>query len=153
MNSDSFLRPSLITACLAALTAGCGSETVTHTRAAVQGTVTLNGEMLRSGRVRFVPIDGTPGPKTTLDIIDGHFLADAELGPVVGRHRVEVLSDDSHLPAPDDEGAMERLRESGPPDTTPQVIPPRFSTNSQLSVSVSETEFNRFDFELQSRSR
>ncbi|MEM7557861.1 MAG: hypothetical protein AAF394_01935, partial [Planctomycetota bacterium] len=86
------VRSFIVLACV--LLAGCGG-TDGPPRAAVEGTVTLDGKPLATGMVRFVPKDGTPGQKVSVSIEAGKFSVSAEHGPAVGKHRVEIESSDT----------------------------------------------------------
>jgi hypothetical protein len=69
------------------LLAGCGPEGSTKI---VYGTVTYDGQPVETGKVRFVPIDGTSGPASMSPISNGEFRIEARGGVPIGRHRVEV---------------------------------------------------------------
>lgn len=71
------------------LIAGCGGGGGLEARV-VHGTVTVGGEKVDAGEVRFVPIDGTPGPTSAATILDGEYRIEARGGVPVGKHRVEV---------------------------------------------------------------
>ena len=71
------------------LIAGCGTSGGLEARV-VHGTVTVGGEKVDGGEVRFVPIDGTPGPTSAATILDGEYKIEARGGVPVGKHRVEV---------------------------------------------------------------
>lgn len=76
----------LLAVCLLLVT-GCGKKSSTKV---VYGTVTYDGQMVETGKVRFVPIDGTSGPASMAPIKDGEFRIEARGGVPIGRHRVEV---------------------------------------------------------------
>jgi hypothetical protein len=69
--------------------AGCGAGGGLKTKV-VHGTVTVGGEKVDTGEVRFVPIDGTKGPTSVAAIVDGEYRIEARGGVPVGKHRVEV---------------------------------------------------------------
>ena len=52
------------------LVTGCGKENSTKV---VYGTVTYAGESVETGQLRFVPVDGTPGPASLAKIANGEF--------------------------------------------------------------------------------
>ena len=56
----------------------------------VHGAVTVGGENVELGRVRFVPIEGTSGPASMSPITDGQYRIEARGGVPIGKHRVEV---------------------------------------------------------------
>lgn len=68
--------------------AGCGSTGLPSKT--VYGTVACGKEKVPSGRVVFVPIEGTPGPNTAATIVDGQYRVASRGGVPVGKHRVMV---------------------------------------------------------------
>ena len=78
----------LLSACL--VPAGCSDGGLESK--IVFGKVTCGGEPVPMGHVRFVPIEGTPGPASTGTIVDGQYRIEARGGVPVGKHRVEVLA-------------------------------------------------------------
>ncbi|WP_231746644.1 hypothetical protein [Maioricimonas rarisocia] len=140
---------------LLAFVSGCGDASGEDApqRAAVSGTVTFNGQPLPEGLVRFVPIDGTPGPKTAVPVSQGRFQVEAEHGPVVGTHRIEIQSTDDGGYAMDDEDAIRRLRESGVKRIEAIRIPPAYNTRSTLKETVTAEGNNEFQFDLNSARR
>ena len=77
-------------------------------RVAVSGAVTLHGEPLFWGWVKFVPLDDPGAPTASAYVTrrdDGKFDIAAEHGPVPGKHRVEVYrvaKDFLKVPSTDD---------------------------------------------------
>lgn len=133
---------------------GCGGHSENELpRAEVSGTVTFNGQPLEEGVIRFVPVEGTPGPKTSATIKNGTFAADSNAGPVVGQHRIEIESTDDGGFAPDDEQALKRLHESGTKRIDVVRIPAIYNSRSTLTETISLDGPNEFNFELKSRKR
>lgn len=131
---------------------GCGGRPTLPT-AAVSGTVTLDGKDLPSGVIRFVPLHGTPGQKTSFPIDDGRFVAEVELGPPIGKHRIEIESRDTGGFAMDDEEAIDQLRKSGKRKIDRAGVPAWYSQSSYLKESVKANRLNEYVFELHSRRR
>lgn len=135
----------------------CGCSSVSDApfeRADVSGTVTLDGELLDEGFVRFVPIEGTTGPKVTAPIDRGLFILPPELGPVIGRHRVEIESTDDGGLAMDDEEALERiLAQQGKPRIDIVRVPAAYNKQSTLTAEISAQTPNDFNFQLVSTAR
>ena len=132
---------------------GCGKNDGLS-RAAVEGSVLLNGLPLSAGVIRFIPQGNTGGPKVTATIELGHFQMPAWTGPLVGEHRVEIeLRNDGGI-APDDEQAMQRLQ-SLPRNQRPKIklerIPERYNRRSELVAQISPTATNELNFELVSK--
>lgn len=121
---------------------GCGNQG--PQRVAVQGTVQFDGKPVPDGSIRFIPLEGTPGPETAAPIVDGKYVLEEDSGPPVGKLRVEI-----------------RQGATIPPDLTndhtalpkkyhlPQnSIPPQFNDKSSLSVETVVGSMNTFDFNL-----
>lgn len=136
------------------LIVGCGSGAAEGPpRADVRGVVTLDGQPLSKGVILFVPLEGTPGPKTSVPIADGKFSADESTGPVVGKHRIEIKSTDDGGYARDDETAIDRLKESRTRRIDVVRVPAAFNANSRLTETVSEEGTNEFEFPLTTSRR
>lgn len=135
---------------LAGSLAGCGGGEPELPRAAVEGSVSLNGQPLKSGVIRFVPTDGTTGPKTSVTITSGRFVAEEEHGPIVGNHRIEIESTDNGGLAPDDEEAFQRVRASGVPPIPVVVVPEVYNDRSTMTETVTADGPNQYQFTLSS---
>lgn len=106
--------------------------------AAVSGAVTVDGKPLENGTVRFVPTGATLGPKTTLKIHQGKFMADAEHGPSTGKHRVEIeYANDSQF-AHDDEKALAGLKGKRSKPGTHPFLPAVYNTHSRLTATIQD---------------
>ena len=137
MNARSLILSFLI------LASGCSGSDLTYDKAAVHGTVTVNGEPLSSGEIRFIPLVDTVSKLTVADIVDGNYEFDVENGPGVGEHRVEIISirkTGEKVQIPDEpEGTMREVTE--------QVLPAIYNTSSRLTLEVKEGE-NEGNFDL-----
>jgi len=122
-------------------------------RAAVKGTVTLDGQPLAKGVVNFVPQGETEGPMTTAPVEDGSYSLPEESGPLVGTHRVEIESRDLGGMAPDDEQAIQKLRQQGVKRLKVVKIPVAYNKRSQLTATVEADTENQFDFQLSSKPK
>jgi hypothetical protein len=104
--------------------AGCNSNA---DRGTVHGAVTLNGEPLKTGIIRFVPVDGQ---SATADgpITDGEF--NVEVPP--GEKRVEIS-------APKVVGQTKMIETSQSPavDIVEELLPARYNVQSELRITVS----------------
>ncbi len=135
---------------------GCGGGDTGPQRAAVEGTVTLDGERLIQGIVRFVPNSTgknlSPAVQTTIK--DGVFQLSRAEGPVVGKHRVEIESTGHYGFDIDDEAAyakafQEKKGQALPPNPVPEI----YNSKSTLIAEVKADGENKFEFPLQSSSR
>jgi hypothetical protein len=66
---------------------GCSNRQSTKV---VNGEVTFQGRKVDAGNLRFVPIEGTEGPASRANIIEGQYKISARGGVPLGKHRVEV---------------------------------------------------------------
>lgn len=137
-----------------ALFCGCGGGDENQLpRAAVSGTVTLDGRPLAKGVIRFVPIEGTPGPKTSVMVSEGRFESDEQNGPVVGKHRIEIESTDDGGYAMDDEQAIKKLKQAGIRRIALVRVPVIYNAHSTLTRTVAADGPNEFQFDLNTTTR
>jgi hypothetical protein len=80
----------LVCVVVVAMTGGCGPSGLE--RAVLSGTVTYQGQPVKEGLIRFIPIKGTEGPSWGAHIIDGRYKAAGKGGVPVGTHKVEILA-------------------------------------------------------------
>jgi hypothetical protein len=90
------MRPNLVSifvsvffVLVAVSATGCGGGDGLA-RVAVSGSVTIDGEPVPNGVVRFKPAAGTEGPMANTMITDGQYDIPADQGPVAGNYTVEV---------------------------------------------------------------
>ena len=82
------MRPYVYGLLLASLcVAGCGGGLDVIP---VHGTVTFAGKPIPDGEIRFVPIEGTKGPASVGNIVNGEYKVEARGGVPVGKHRIEI---------------------------------------------------------------
>ncbi len=129
------------------LLVGCGGYDGPQ-RAAVRGHVTLDGQPLPAGIIRFIPTGGTQGPAATAVISAGDYeLPEAE-GPIVGSHRVEIEATDYYGFAIDDEAAylvnIEARKRGMPRNPIPEI----YNRHSTLTAEVTNESSQQFDFSL-----
>jgi hypothetical protein len=121
---------------VALLAVGCSNG---PRRAAVSGTVRVDGKPLERGVINFLPVDGNRGPGAGGVIKDGAFDVKAADGPVVGNNRVEIRG----------------FRKTGRKITVQretideeiQVVPAEFNDQSKLVREIHERE-NTLEFDL-----
>jgi len=102
--------------------AGCGGSEL----ATVSGTVTLDGQPLKEGSMRFVPADGK-APTEAAMIHDGKFTAQLQRT----NYKVEI-----HATKLVDSGV--KLDEKGPGGgpTAVELLPQRYNVQSELKLTV-----------------
>ncbi len=110
-----------------ALIAGCGSDKPVGT---VKGRVTLDGQPLAKGQIRFVPVDGKSAP-VEAEVADGAFAATLPLGDM----RVEVR-------APKVVGKLKMYESPNSPvvDKIEEAVAARFNVTSTLTLTVRKGE-------------
>jgi len=60
-------------------------------RAIVEGTVSLDGDLVENGNITFYPTEQTKGPAAFARIKQGKYaFQDLQVSPVIGTHRVEI---------------------------------------------------------------
>lgn len=127
---------------------GCGKGEVLK-RVPVDGYVTVDGNPLKSGSIRFIPIDDTKGPAAVAVIEDGIYELPAETGPVMGKLRVEIEATNHQGFDLDDEKAYAAKAEQGPP-IAKNPVPETFNRQSTLSINLDEDGDSDLDFRLSS---
>jgi hypothetical protein len=108
---------------LIGLMLGCSANSTTGT---VTGTVTLDGEPLKTGNIRFDPADGRTSTSDAI-IKDGKFTA--KVPP--GDKRVSISS-----PKVVGKKKMYDTPESPVIDLTDEILPKRYNANSELKLTV-----------------
>jgi len=122
-------------ACVGA--AGCGGGG--PELAPVEGTVTLDGTPLPAATVVFQP-QGLGSPSSGITDEEGHYellYAVNRQGAMIGRHTVRITT-----------YAQGRADENGEPTFTPERVPPRYNSQTELTREV-EPGGNTFDFLLE----
>jgi hypothetical protein len=128
---------------------GCADKTApvdTLPRREVSGTVSLDGNLLKEGKITFAPAenDKAIGPAVTGDIKEGKFSIDRTQGPTPGKYKVII----SGLPA------MEIKSDEMPgsaPKRLPEPVPAKYNSKTTLTKDVSGDATNQFDFPLTSK--
>lgn len=123
--------------------AGCGGPD----RAAITGQVTLDGQPVDGGSIRFLPLEGPGTLAASAPIEGGKYSIPASSGPGIGPCRVEIRwlrptgrqVEARGLPQPG--ATMEEKREA---------VPARYNTASELTAHAKSGR-NTFDFALTSK--
>jgi hypothetical protein len=152
--SRRFAKPSLaFTILIACGLLGCGHDG--PERHAVQGGVLFDGQPLEAGQIRFVPTGETKGPAAVATISQGFYELPRRVGPVAGKHRIEIEGQIAPSFEIDDEQAYARVHaETKGKPLPPQPIPPKYNAKSTLIADVSNDDSaNKLDFDLSLTSR
>ena len=134
-------------ALLTPLLTGCAQDDGLS-RAAVRGTVTLDGKPLAAGIVRFIPQGETQGPAVVATVQNGAFELPEEQGPLVGSHRVEIDATDYYGFAIDDEAAFAENVEKNGRRLPKSPVPSVYNSNSSLVADIAADASNEMTFQL-----
>lgn len=132
-----------VVTCLVVI-AGCRQRYEGPRRGAVQGKITLDGQVVKEGAITFTPVQGRQGPTAGGDIVDGVYDIPESKGPVVGKSRVAIrapVKTGKMIPAPPVAGP------AGMMDEILESIPPQFNEQTILIKDISSGD-NTIDFEL-----
>jgi hypothetical protein len=144
------VRPGLA-ALLAAAIGGCsGAPTDDRPLQSVTGQVTLDGQPLARGLIRFEPSspEATTAGGATID--QGQFALDRDAGLVPGNYRVSITGLGPETPAPANEGEQAPGPETGKAPLK-EPIPARYNVQSTLTAEVGGDRDNTFEFTLTSK--
>ena len=125
---------------------GCSPST--HGRVEVAGQVSIDGAPIEQGGISFIPLPPLAGPTAGARITAGKYQIPAIQGPLPGKHRVEIKA----------------MRKTGrqivndmqpPPDNLvdeiEQFVPPRYNTQSTLTMDIIQGKNEQANFELKSK--
>ena len=127
---------------LAALASGCGEAGDGLAREAVSGSVTLDGQPLKSGSINFLP-DGPGSPQGGgAPIIDGKYTVAKAMGLVPGKYKVTISSAGGPPPAGEAPGGGAMAKES---------VPAKYNASSTLTAEVKAGQSTPIDFALESK--
>lgn len=124
--------------------AGCGKTTGLD-KVVVHGTVTLDGQPIPNGEIRFVPAPGTAGPISGGPIKDGAYVAEGRGGVPLGEHKVEIKAYRAMAKGPGQSASANP--EGGPAE---QYLDKRYNEQTTLKATIAaDTETQ--DFQLTSK--
>jgi len=127
---------------------GCGDSG--PVRVPVQGTIRIGGEALKSGVIRFIPMEGTQGPSAVATVTDGDYALSAQDGPIEGNHRVEIEALNYLGFELDDEQAfVEQVEKKNRRRVPSNPVPEVYNRKSVLTAEVTLDGDHRFDFPLE----
>jgi prepilin-type N-terminal cleavage/methylation domain-containing protein len=122
--------------------AGCGSAADELPREAIVGTVKLNGEPLKEGRIQF-----QGSMPAGAGVIDGDYSISRADGLVPGNYQVLIFGAIAESqPAP----AKPGMPGDAPPPKkgAKEPIPAKYNSQSKLTALVTKGGPNKFDFDL-----
>ncbi|MEW4563186.1 hypothetical protein AB1K70_11705 [Bremerella sp. JC770] len=124
---------------------GCSPQDGGLQRAAVEGTVTVDGVPVEMGAITFVPTNGTSGPATGGKITDGKYKIQLSDGPVVGQYLVQIMGRRGTGKFKVEELEGETVKT----EIIEEMIPKKYRTSSELRSTI-QTGTNVLDFDLSS---
>jgi hypothetical protein len=125
---------------------GCGGPQGPQ-REHIFGEVSLDGKLLDSGRIRFLPVD-KKGLTGSAGVKAGQFEIPEAEGLPAGVYRVEIEGDpDLGFPIDDD---VEFAKRGGKP-LPPPPVPAKFNTKSTLKATVVAGQPNEINFPLSTK--
>jgi hypothetical protein len=139
--------PYLVLSLLAAAgLVGCGDDF--GGRMEVTGRVTLEGEPLKDGQIRFVPL-ANQGTEGGASIADGEYRVPRQNGLKPGKYLIQITSGDGKTPAADEE--------AGAPGGSTNIVsfdlvPEDWNVTSKHEVEVKSSGSNKFDFDIPTKN-
>jgi hypothetical protein len=107
----------------------------------------LDGDLLPSGRISFIPVEGTPGPDAGAVIEEGEY--SVTRGLTAGKYQVKI-----HSPR---ESTIRKERDPiTPTELIPaefDAVPPEYNKKSKLFITVQARSNPPFDFDLTSNRK
>ena len=123
---------------------GCGKPAGLD-KVVVSGQVTLDGEPISNGEIRFIPTAGTVGPISGGPIKDGVYTAKGKGGVPLGTHQVEIRAYRASAKSQGQAGAG-----SGEGGAAEQYLDKRYNDQTTLTATIgADTEAQ--DFQLTSK--
>ena len=122
--------------------AGCGEKN----RATVTGQVTLDGDPLAVGSIRFMPLENNQGRATGGRIEDGRYRLAGDAAPLIGTYRVEIRANRKT-------GRMVQKPMAAPGDVgeeTVEAVAAKYNDQSTLECEVQPGK-NEANWDVESR--
>jgi hypothetical protein len=124
------------------LIVGCVKAPPAPKRAKVEGKVTVNGQPVANGFIRFMALDPN-GMNSSAAIRDGHFSVPAEQGPTKGKYRVEFNVPSAQKKKVPNDDAPGQFREEAS-----ETMPAKYNTRSTMVQEIDPDKPQVFDFPL-----
>jgi hypothetical protein len=127
---------------------GCGGAEDNLPREPIAGTVTFNGEPLKSGTIQFVPMAGKDGVSSGGMITDGSFRVNRDVGPIPGKYNVMIFGAGASGTAKAPVEVQWQEKAAGKPSVGTGSIPLRFNLKTELTAEVTSGGTNTYTFYL-----
>ncbi|VTR91987.1 Uncharacterized protein OS=Blastopirellula marina DSM 3645 GN=DSM3645_22359 PE=4 SV=1 [Gemmata massiliana] len=128
---------------VATVLSGCADSA--PKRGPIRGTVTVDGEPLAAGKIRFFALTGGIGTEGVIQ--GGRYEIPAERGPTSGKYRVEIVTEKKT-------GRKVPDRDAGPgemKDEVVNVIPPKYNRDSTTQIDYDSGSDTPHDFSLKTK--
>jgi|GEM_PF-4581358 hypothetical protein len=119
-------------------------------RAAVQGTVLLDGSPLQYGFVEFQPELENEGPAVMAEIHNGRFSLQKEAGPGAGAVRVRLHGRARPPVELDDPRAVAAMDDETAASLDAELLPERYHMRSEIVEHLHEDRLNELSYQLTS---
>jgi hypothetical protein len=133
---------SIVGCVLAVTTVGCEHAPLAAKRAKAEGRVTINGQPVANGYVRFMALDPN-GTNVSALIKDGHYSVPENQGPTKGKYRVEFNVPSAQKKMVPDDDSPGKFREEAF-----ETMPPKYNTKSALMQEIDPEKLQALDFAL-----
>jgi hypothetical protein len=127
---------------LGLLLVGCNQAPGGAKRAKVEGKVTVNGQPVANGFVRFMALD-PDGMNASAIIKDGHYSVEEKSGPTKGKYRVEFNVPSAQKKMVPNDDVPGQFREEAP-----ETIPAKYNTKSTIVQAIEPEKPQVLDFSL-----
>lgn len=117
-------------------------------KAAVSGTVSLDGEPVKDGQVSFEPVQGASGKMKFGIVVDGKYSIPEEYGLVPGEYLVRITGNRATGKKAEPDAFLDGSQGVSM-EIMEQYIPPQFNTGSELKVQIEPIEHLEQNFELE----
>lgn len=125
---------------------GCGKAPNPDGREDISGTITLNGEPIRTGIITFISATGSgQDGEAGGSIIDGEFFLTGQDGVKPGDYKVRIIARDEY-----DSQTNALATEATTPERLFPVdlIPAKYNRNTELTFSVQKGGENVYDYDI-----
>ena len=143
--TDRLAAITMMSVASTAFLAGCADRNA-NVRGSVGGKVMLDGKPLARGVIAFEPTDGTSGPTSGGDIVNGVIVIKTAHGPAIGTNLVRVSAvEKTGRKLPDPEFISGDLV-----DEVVETVPRRYNKATSLRVEIKKGR-NELNLDLRSK--
>ncbi len=138
----SSIRHAWLSLGLLVLASVSGCSPAASRRAAVSGTIRVDGAPLKEGAIAFFPIQPTIGPSAAGVITDGLYDIPRAKGPVIGGNRVEIRAFRKT-----GRKSVDHWNPDEPGDEVISALGPEYNRDSTLARDIRDGQ-NQLNFDL-----